>query len=303
MTAEPKGAPGPIARAGDQQAPLMAIGLTLLAYLCFSCLDATAKYLVVSLPSLQVVWMRFASHVVLALIVFQVWKRPRLFHTDRPLLQIVRAFCLLGSTIGNFLAVRYLQLAETMSIMFAAPFLVTAIAGPMLGEWAGPRRWAAIVVGFIGVLIVAKPGSGEMHWAVIYSVAAMISYAFYALLTRMLSATDSASSMLLISAVVAMFAMAPAGLSVWVAPPSLIHWLLLICTGVFGGVGHWLFIKASALAPAPVLAPFSYAQIVSMVALGYLVFGDVPTSSTIAGASIVVCSGLYLLYRERIRRS
>lgn len=281
----------------------MAIGLILLACLCFSGLDATAKYLSQSLHPLQIVWMRFATHVVLALFLFQVWKNLSLFKTGRPILQTVRAFALLATTIGNFLAIQHLQLAESMSILFAAPFVVTALAGPMLGEWAGWRRWAAIVVGFAGVLVVTQPGSGGLHWAAIYSVGAMFFYALYALLTRMLAATDSSASMLLISAVVAAIAMAPVGLNVWVPPANLFDWGLLLSTGVYGCIGHWIFIHAHRLAPAPVLAPFIYVQIVWMITLGYLVFDDVPTTSTVVGASIVVASGLYILYREQLRKS
>ncbi|EAV45790.1 hypothetical protein SIAM614_24262 [Stappia aggregata IAM 12614] len=282
-------------------APLAGIGLIVLACLSFSWLDATAKYMSASLPTLQIVWMRFVSHVVLSLVLFQVWKKPTLLKTGRPVLQIVRALCLLGTTIFNFLAVRYLQLAETMSILFAAPFVITALAGPLLGEWAGLRRWMAIIVGFLGVLVVTRPGLGGMHWAALYSVAAMCFYALYALLTRQLTATDSSAGMLIISGIVAAIAMAPAGLSVWVAPPDALTWLLLFATGAFGAGGHFLFIMAHRIAPAPVLAPFIYTQIIWMIALGYLIFDDVPTFTTILGAAIVVASGLYILYRERVK--
>ncbi|WP_417672210.1 DMT family transporter [Roseibium sp.] len=285
------------------QAPLVAIGLILLACLCFSGLDATAKYLGQSLPTLQIVWVRFVTHVFLALILFKVWKDPGMFKTGRPILQIIRAFALFGTTIGNFLALQYLQLAETMSILFAAPFMVTALAGPLLGEWAGWRRWAAIIVGFCGVLVVTQPGTGGMHWAAIYSVGAMVLYALYALLTRMLAATDSSASMLLISAVVASLAMTPAGLTVWVQPEGMFEWSLLLSTGVYGCIGHWIFIQAHRLAPAPVLAPFIYVQIIWMITLGYFIFDDIPTGATLLGASIVVCSGLYILYREQLRKN
>jgi drug/metabolite transporter (DMT)-like permease len=281
--------------------PIAGIGLIVLAVLSFSVLDAIAKYLSSSLPTLQIVWMRFVSHVLLTAVIFQVWKSPSLLKTRRPVLQVVRAFCLLGTTVFNFLAVRYLQLAETTAIMFAAPFVITALAGPMLGEWAGIRRWAAIIVGFIGVLVVTQPGVGGMHWAAIYSVAAMSFYALYALLTRQLTATDSSAGMLLISGLVACVAMAPAGLSVWVMPQDLWTWVLLFATGAFGAGGHFLFIMAHRIAPAPVLAPFMYIQIVWMIALGFLIFADLPTLSTIVGSAIVVGSGLYILYRERVK--
>ena len=282
-------------------APIAGIGLLILALLGFSLLDATAKYLSASMPVLQIAWMRFVTHVILALIFFQVWKTPSLLKTKRPVLQIVRALCLLGITIFNFLAVRYLQLAETTSIMFAAPFVITALAGPMLGEWAGVRRWAAIVVGFAGVLVVTQPGMGNMHWAVIYSVIAMLFFAVYALMTRQLTATESSAGMLIISGVVAAVAMTPAGLSVWVMPEDAFTWGLLFALGALGAGGHFLFILAHRVAPAPLLAPFNYTQIIWMIALGYFIFADVPTLTTLVGAAIVISSGLYILYRERVR--
>ncbi|MEP4770635.1 MAG: DMT family transporter [Roseibium sp.] len=284
---------------GAVAAPLAGIGLIVVACLCFSLLDAVAKDLSTSLPTLQIAWVRFVSHALLAMAMFQVWKSPRYLKTGRPGLQTVRAVCLFGTTVFNFLALRYLQLAETMAIMFAAPFVITALAGPFLGEWAGRRRWAAIMVGFIGVLIVVQPGMGNMHWAAVYSVAAMVSYALYALTTRQLTATDSTPGMLIISGIIASVVMAPAGLSVWVMPQDAWTWLLLLSTGVFGAGGHYLFIVAHRIAPAPVLAPFIYIQIIWMIALGFLFFDDFPTLTTLVGASIVVGSGLYILYRER----
>ncbi|PVB62583.1 DMT family transporter [Labrenzia sp. 011] len=281
--------------------PLVGISLIVLACLCFAVLDATAKYLSASLPTLQIVWIRFLSHTVIAMVLFRVWKTPSLLKTRRPVLQLVRAVCLLSTTILNFFAVRYLQLAETMSIMFAAPFVITALAGPLLGEWAGIRRWCAIIVGFMGVLVVTQPGVGGMHWAAIYSVAAMITYALYALLTRQLTATDGSAGMLIISGLVAAVAMTPIGLSVWEMPQDIWTWALLLVTGALGAGGHFVFIMAHRIAPAPVLAPFIYSQIVWMIALGYLIFADVPTATTLLGAAIVVGSGLYILYRERVK--
>ncbi|TYC60618.1 DMT family transporter [Rhodobacterales bacterium] len=286
---------------GSVAAPIAGIGLIAIACLSFSVLDATAKYLSASLPTLQIVWMRFVSHVIVTFILFQVWKKPSLLKTGRPVLQIVRALCLVGTTFCNFIALRYLQLAETMSIMFASPFVITALAGPLLGEWAGLRRWIAIIVGFSGVLVVTQPGMGGMHWAAIFSVCSMCFYAFYAILTRQLTATDGSATMLIISGIVGAVAMAPAGIAVWETPPDALSWALMLLTGCLGGGGHYLFIMAHRIAPAPVLAPFIYSQIVWMIILGYLVFADVPSLSTIAGASIVVASGLYILYRERVK--
>ena len=281
------------------KARLAGILLIVAAVALFSCLDTTAKYLGRHVPPLEVVWFRFASHLVLAVFVFRLWKRRHIVRTRRPVLQIVRSFGLLGSTVFNFQALQYLQLSETVSIMFAGPLLVTALAGPVLGEWAGRRRWTAILIGFVGVLVVTRPGLGGLHWAVGFSLAAMVSYAIYALTTRMLTETDSVDGMLIISAAVAVLAMTPSVVMVWETPATLGLWGLLLSTGLYGGFGHWLLTKAHVLVPAPVLAPFFYSQIVWMVGLGYIVFSDVPGATTVLGASIIVGSGLYLLYRER----
>ncbi|MEI2385669.1 DMT family transporter [Breoghania sp. JC706] len=281
------------------KARLAGILLIVAAVALFSCLDTTAKYLGRHVPALEVVWFRFASHLVLAIFAFRLWKRPHIIRTRRPLLQIVRSFGLLGSTVFNFQALQYLQLSETVSIMFAGPLLVTALAGPVLGEWAGRRRWTAILIGFCGVLVVTRPGLGGLHWAVGFSLAAMVSYAIYALTTRLLTETESVDGMLIISAAVAMLVMTPSAIIVWETPQTPGLWLLLFSTGLYGGLGHWLLTKAHAIVPAPVLAPFFYSQIVWMVGLGYIVFSDIPGATTVLGASIIVGSGLYLLYRER----
>ncbi|WP_293722676.1 DMT family transporter [Stappia sp.] len=277
----------------------LGIALISFAFLCFAALDATAKYLGQSLPSQQIVWMRFLTHVIYAVVIFRLWRDLTVFRSRRWGLQILRALCLMGSTLFNFFAVRYLQLAETVSIMFAAPFVVTALAGPLLNEWAGMRRWMAVIVGFCGVLVVTRPGLGGLNWAALLSVCAMLSYALYALMTRMLAHTDSPMSMLVISGGVATLAMTPAGISSWTAPGDVLTWGLLLSTGLWGGIGHLALIRAHVLAPAAVLAPFMYTQILWMIGLGYAVFADVPTVYTLAGATIVVGSGLYILYREQ----
>ncbi len=273
------------------------------AFIFFCCLDTTAKYLGMTLPVLQIVWFRFASHVVLTGLIFRIWSQPQLIRPRRPVLQIFRAFCMLGATAFNFQALRYLQLADAVSIMFATPFVVTALAGPLLGEWAGIRRWTAIMVGFLGVMIVTRPGFGNMHWAALFSVAAMMSYSLYTLTTRMLAATDTPQSLLMISGIVPTIAIAPTALSNWQMPSDVFTWFLLCMTGVFGSFGHWLLIKAYTKASTPIIAPFMYIQIVAMAGFGYLVFGDVPGVYTLAGSSVIIASGLYLLYREQFRRA
>jgi len=265
----------------------------------FACLDAMAKYLGGHMEPLQVVAIRYLTAFLLALIISNPFTRPGLLKTTRPGLQIVRGLMMLLTTIFNFLAFRYLQLDEALAIMFSTPFLVAIMAGPLLGEWVGWRRWTAIAVGFFGVLVVIRPGLGGMQWAALLSVAAAIFYAGYAIATRMVMRHDSSETTLFYANVVGVVIMLPILPFVWTAPPSGFDLMLLFAVGAFGSAGHFLLILAHNRAPASVLSPFMYTQLLWAVTFGYLVFNNVPNHWTLAGAAIVVGSGLYLLYREQ----
>jgi drug/metabolite transporter (DMT)-like permease len=208
---------------------------------------------------------------------------------------------LLGSTLLNFFALRYLQLDQALAIVFSTPFFVAILSGPMLGEWVGWRRWTAIAVGFLGVLLVARPGFGGIHPAALISLAAAMFYAAYSISTRMLSRTDSNETTLFYSNLVGAAVMLPVVPFVWTTPSDPLVILMMVVCGAFGTIGHYLLIIAHRLAPPALLAPFIYGQIVWVIILGYLVFGDVPNRWTLAGAAVVVASGLYILYREQRR--
>ncbi|QCI64343.1 DMT family transporter [Phreatobacter stygius] len=279
---------------------LKGIGLMVTALACFACLDTIAKWLNTAMDPIQVVWARYCAALVVVLIMFNPWRNPRVLVTRRPWIQAIRSALLFGSTAFNFIALQYLQLDQTVSIMFATPFLVAILAGPFLGEWIGPRRWAAVVVGFIGVIVVTHPWSGSMHWAMLLSLSGAFFYAVYSLQTRVLANYDSPATTSIYS--VAFGAVVASALvpMVWITPSS--GWVVLgmVATGAFGAIGHWLLIMAHGFAPAGVLSPFIYTQIIWMVTFGALFFGQVPAPHTLAGAGIVIASGLYLLYRERV---
>lgn len=281
---------------------LRGIALICAAMLMFSLLDTAAKYASRFVPTLEVTWARYAFSVLFAVLVLRSWARPAEYVTRRPLLQVLRAVFLLGSTLFNFMALRHLQLAEAASITFAAPLLVTALAGPVLGEWPGHRRWAAVVVGFIGVLIIVQPEPGAFQPAALLSVAAAFCYAGYGLTTRMLSSTETPAGMLVYGSLFAVVVLTPALPVIGEAPPTWLVAAALVATGFFGAAGHWCLILANRHAPAPVLAPFQYTQILWMPILGFLVFDDVPGIPTLIGAAVVIASGLYILYRERVHR-
>jgi drug/metabolite transporter (DMT)-like permease len=285
----------------ERRERLVGIALMAGALLCFSGLDATAKWLNRSIDPMMTVWARYVGSVLIVSLAINPWTTPRLLHTRRPWLQGVRSLLLLLSTALNFITLQYLQLTETLSIMFATPLLVALFSGPVLGEWVGPRRLVAIGVGFLGVLVVTRPGLGGMHPAALLSVVGACCYAFYGISTRMLAGYDSSATTMFYSGLAGVLIMMPAMPLYWSTPTSWMMWGLMLLVGALGAIGHWLLILAHARAPASVLAPFIYTQIVWMMALGYLVFGDLPDRFTLFGAAIVIGSGLYLLYRERVR--
>jgi drug/metabolite transporter (DMT)-like permease len=287
--------------AHDRRQRLIGIALMCGALACFAVLDAMAKFLNGYMDTLQVVWARYTGAFVLAIIISNPITRPALMRTGRPLLQVGRSILLLGSTLLNFFALRYLQLDQALAIVFSTPFFVAMLSGPVLGEWVGWRRWAAICVGFLGVLLVARPGFGGIHPAALISLAAAMFYAAYNISTRMLSRTDSNETTLFYSNLVGAVVMMPVVPFVWTTPSEPIVIVLMIVCGAFGTVGHYMLIVAHRLAPPAVLAPFIYSQLVWVIILGYMVFADLPNEWTLAGAAIVVASGLYMLYREQRR--
>ncbi|MDP2801551.1 MAG: DMT family transporter [Phreatobacter sp.] len=287
-------------RAAAGRARLKGIGLMCAALACFACLDALAKWLGTHMDPMQVVWARYTAALCMILIIFNPVRNPGVFVTRRPWIQTIRSALLFGSTAVNFIALQYLQLDQTVAIMFATPFIVAILSGPILGEWIGMRRWIAVVVGFLGVLVVTQPWSGTLHWAMLLTFAGTCVYALYNILTRMLAGHDSAATTSIYSVA---FGAAVATILVpfiWTAPPTLAVVVGMIAIGAFGAFGHWLLIVAHGYAPPGILAPFIYTQIIWMTALGWLVFAQVPAANTLAGAAIVIASGLYLLYRERV---
>jgi drug/metabolite transporter (DMT)-like permease len=278
---------------------LIGIALMCCAVALFACLDTTAKYLNTQMDSLQIAWARYTSAFLLTLIVSNPLTQPGLLRTGHMKLQITRSLLLVGATVGNFLALRWMQLDEVLSIIFTFPFVVAIVSGPMLGEWIGWRRWSAVGFGFAGVLLIVRPGFGTMHPAALFSLAATISYGFYAVITRIVARTDSNQTSLFYGNMIGALVMLPVLPFVWSAPSDWVIAALMLATGALGSLGHFCLISGHKLAPASVLSPFVYTQLIWVVILGYLVFDHVPTGWTLAGASMVIGSGLYLLYRER----
>jgi drug/metabolite transporter (DMT)-like permease len=299
-------APAPVGgQFGNMSQRMKAIALMCAAVTFFSCLDAMAKYIAAhsNMGTAQIVWLRFLGQMVLMAALLGPSAIPALLKTEKPALQALRSLMMLGTTAFNFLAVQYLRLDQTISIAFLAPLVVAALAGPILGEWVGWRRALAIVVGFFGVLIVVRPGFAAVHWAFGASFLSMLCYATFMLLTRRLSTYDQPLTTLFLGLLAGAAAGAPIALAHWVWPQDWQQWLMLLSLGAFGGFGHYLLIHAYGLAPASSVSPFLYFQLLSMVGLGYAVFGDVPDTWTMLGSCVVIASGLYLVHRERVTRN
>jgi drug/metabolite transporter (DMT)-like permease len=278
---------------------LTGIALMCGAVACFACLDTSAKYLSTRMDTIEVVWARYAGAFGFAFILSNPLTRPGLLVTTRPWLQIGRSALLLSSTVLGFFALKFLRLDQNMTILFSTPFFVALLSGPLLGEWVGWRRWSAIGVGFIGVLVVIRPGLGGIHPAAFLSVIGAVLYSLYNISTRLLARFDSTQTTLFYSNLVGAMALLPVLPFVWTTPSDPIVMVLMVLIGAFGGFGHYLLIVAIRLAPPMTLSPFIYTQLVWSIAFGYLVFGDVPDRWTLIGGAIVVASGLYMLFREQ----
>ncbi|MFG1202495.1 DMT family transporter [Xanthobacter aminoxidans] len=279
-------------------APLVGIALMCLAVMSFALTDTTAKWLSAHINVLIVVWARYVIHFALSLVVFNPWTVPGLMRTQRPGLQIVRSALLFATTALNFTALQFLQLDQTVSIMFSIPFFVALFAGPLLGERVGLERWLAIIVGFAGILLVVRPGAGGIHPAAILSLVAAATYALYSITTRMLARTDASKTTQFYTALVGSVVASIPLPFVWETPRDPVVIGAMLGLGAVAGAGHFVLILAHARAPAATLAPYIYTQILSMIALGWLVFGQVPSLWTLAGAAIVIASGAYLLVRD-----
>ena len=271
---------------------LMIAGLAM-----FSIGEGAVKYLTAEYEIVQIVWARYTFHAVLFLAIFSRIGIKRQIATAWPWLQFGRSILLLTATACFFTAVRYLSLAEAISINFVSPLLVTVFSIVILSERVGIRRWLAIMVGFVGVLIIVRPGLGVMHWAAILPLGTAVCYALYQILTRIAARTeDTQTSLFWTSAVGAILTSAVVPFA-WTAP-SPFAWALMIGTGLFFGFGHYLLIKGFEVAPASMLAPFIYTQLIWVTIIGYLIFGNFPDGFTLFGGLIVIASGLYVWHRE-----
>jgi drug/metabolite transporter (DMT)-like permease len=280
---------------------LVGIGLASLAYLLFSVLDGTAKWLVTAMPVIMVVWLRFFMHALFGGAILFPVRGLALVRTRHLRWHVLRGLMFMSMTGMNFWALQYLQLTITTSIFFSVPLIIALLGARILGEKLDRGRWIAIIAGFVGVMVIVRPGSAGFHPAMLLAMLNAVLYALFMMMTRRLAAYDSPETIQYLPALVAAIGLTPFAIASWEAPSGAQEWTLACLTGVLGGLGHQLLALAYRYAPATVIAPFLYQQVFYMALIGYVFFGDVPDLGVWLGAGIVIASGLYLFYRERRR--
>ena len=277
--------------------PLHGIGFVIFMTICFSSLDASAKYLSNELPLWVLLWGRYFFNFLFVALFFLRGAPADIIHTRKLKLQILRSIFLVAATVTFWRALVFLPLADCVVILFVSPLLVTILAAPILGESVGSHRWTAVILGFVGVMVVMRPGITIFDWVSILPLITALLYAGVQISTRILGRTEGALTTLLYSSTGGVIICTIGVLFFWVTP-SFEQWLVLGWLGFLGAVGHYLMIKAYEIAPASLLAPFDYTTLIWATILGFVMFGDLPDAWTVVGAIIIMSSGLYLIRRE-----
>jgi len=276
---------------------MKAIIFSLLGWMFLPVMDGFAKYLSDDLPILQITWARYFFTVAFVFPIMLFFYKKQLVWSDKPRLQIFRGLILLSANICFFYAISVISLAKALTLAFIAPLIVTAFSPILLGEKVGFRRWTAVAVGFIGSLIVIRPGFLEFNLASMAALATGFFYGFYLIITRKLSTSDNPLLTLLITGMVGAVLVSLIIPFYWVKP-TLNQWSLMAGIGVFACIGHLFLILSLKYADASKLAPLGYTEIIPNVIIGYYFFSEIPDNWTYLGLFIIVLSGLYISRRE-----
>jgi drug/metabolite transporter (DMT)-like permease len=278
-----------------------AIAVMLVAMFLFASMDAVNKHLSYTYPIVQILWVRYVFFLGFAMLV--AGRRMKLslaFRSRAFWLQVVRSLVLIGE-IGTFvLALHYLPLADVHAIAAVTPLLVTALSVPFLGERVGWRRWAAVAAGFVGVLIIVRPGFVEADWRVSIALAGALFFAIYQIMLRVAARHDPPETTLLYSALVGTIVMSAIGPFQW-TPPDTEGWTLLAIGALLGSCAHFALIKALELGEASRLQPYGYTLMIWAAVIGLVAFGQFPDAFTVAGGILIAASGLYAFAREQMR--
>jgi drug/metabolite transporter (DMT)-like permease len=273
----------------------------LLGCLFLAGVNVCAKALTETYSIPQIAWARYTFHILLLVVVFGR-KFPDLLITTHLGWQSFRSAMMVIATACYFTGISYISLADASALMFVVPIMVTAFSAPFLKERVGIRRWIGVLCGFIGAMIIVRPGFGVMQAGALFMIGSAISQTLYQLITRRVSDTDSPATSLVYSALFGVVIMSAVAPFFWVEP-DLKAWSLMVLMGASAGTGHFALIKAFSAAPAPTVAPYFYSHLIWSVLFGFAVFDNLPDPWTVTGAAIIACSGLYIYHRERVRRA
>lgn len=280
--------------------PLRAVTLMVAAMLCFAMLDATSKHLSQTWNVPLLVWARYIVHFALMIALLGPHHGLGLVRTRRPIAQFGRGLLLVAVTGFAMAAFQVMPLAETTALIFVTPLIVALLAGPMLGERVGPPRWIAALVGFGGMLLIARPGSALDSAGIAYTLIAAVCYAFYQILTRRMTATEKPLTMVFYTALAGTTAMSLALPWIWSGPtPEPLEALMICSLAIYGGTGHFLLTHAFRHAPASTLAPFLYIQLIWASLLGWLFYEQWPDALSIAGMVTIVAGGVAVALIEQ----
>ena len=273
--------------------------LNLSAWLILPIMDAIAKYLSYSLPILQITWFRFFFSAVITGIFIYLFSRKSFVRSKNIKSQVLRGILLLTSSLLFFYAISVISLAKALTLAFICPLIVTTLSPYFLKERVGRRRWTAVIVGFIGVLLVIRPGIVEFNWASLASLGTGLCYAIYLIVTRSLKDTDNGLLTLLFTSIVGTLVLSVYLPFVWVNP-SLNQLLLAVNMGFIAALAHGLIIISYNYSDASKLAPLGYFEIIPNIIIGYIWFSDFPDKYTVLGLLVIILSGVYVFRREQI---
>ena len=278
---------------------MKAIIFSLLGWMFLPVMDGFAKYLSADLPIMQITWARYFFTVVFTFPIMFFFFNKQLIWSDKPKLQILRGLILLFANICFFYSISVIALAKALTLAFIAPLIVTAFSPLLLGEKVGFKRWTAVVIGFIGSLVVIRPGFLEINLASVSALGTGFLYGFYLIITRKLSTSDNPLLTLLITGIVGAVLVSLIIPFYWVKP-TINQWSLMAGIGIFACIGHLFLILSLKYADASKLAPLGYTEIIPNVLIGYYFFSEIPDSWTYLGLVIIVLSGLYISKREQV---
>ncbi len=273
-------------------------------YMClstavFPLLNTAVKYLGEHYPMPELFWARYSGHMVYCLIAFMPRYGLSLFATKYPKVQLIRAILLFAASGCYYVGLLTVDLSTASAIMFVGPIIVTALSVPMLRERVGPRRWAAIVVGFLGAVVIIRPGVGVIQWGAVLVLCDALFYSIYQILSRKVGSIDAAPVSITLTGIGGLIiASIILPFSHIVLPQNWFDAMLFVLLGALGLAGHFFVVKAMQWGRASIVAPVGYLELVGATFMGWLVFGNFPDALTWVGAAVIVASGLYITYRE-----